>query len=88
VKLLGGPPEVQFGGYCHERFELTQLHSLTVPPGRLAAGRMKCAWRLDCSAWPNSAFASCPFFGSGQGVRLATLVAGAPAAAGLRGDTR
>jgi len=26
-----GPPEVQFGGYCHERFELTQLHVLTVP---------------------------------------------------------
>src|SRR5215831_819910 len=38
---------------------------------------MKCAWSQDCSAWPNSAFASCPFFGSGQGVRLAPLVAGA-----------
>src|SRR5215471_15016949 len=38
---------------------------------------MKCAWPQDCSAWPNSAFASCPFFGSGHGVRLAALVAGA-----------
>src|SRR6516164_6753492 len=38
---------------------------------------MKCAWPQDCSAWPNSAFASYPFFGSGQGVRLAALVAGA-----------
>src|SRR5579859_975481 len=38
---------------------------------------MKCAWPQDCSAWPNSAFASCPFFGSGQGARLAALVAGA-----------
>src|SRR5580693_10242443 len=38
---------------------------------------MKCAWPQDCSAWPNSTFASCPFFGSGQGVRLAALVAGA-----------
>ena len=31
MQPLGGPPEVQFGGYCHERFELTQLHILTVP---------------------------------------------------------
>src|SRR5215471_9116511 len=38
---------------------------------------MKCAWSQDCSAWPNSAFASCLFFGSGLGVRLAALVAGA-----------
>src|SRR5580693_9219313 len=38
---------------------------------------MKCAWPQDCSAWPNSTFASCPFFGSGQGVRLAARVAGA-----------
>src|SRR6516225_7593527 len=38
---------------------------------------MKCARPQDCSAWPNSAFASCLFFGSGQGVRLAALVAGA-----------
>ncbi len=37
VQPLGGPPEVQFGGYCHERFELTQLHILTVP--RQAGGR-------------------------------------------------
>jgi hypothetical protein len=28
---------VQFGGYCHERLELTQLHILTVP--RQAGGR-------------------------------------------------
>src|SRR6516164_1624661 len=38
---------------------------------------MKCAWPQDCSAWPNSAFASYPFFGSGQGVTLAASVAGA-----------
>jgi hypothetical protein len=31
VQPLGGPPEVQFGGYRHERLELTQLHILTVP---------------------------------------------------------
>jgi hypothetical protein len=37
VQPLGGPPEVQFGGYCHERFELTHLHLLTVP--RQAGGR-------------------------------------------------
>ena len=37
VQPLGGPPEVQFGGYCHERFELAQLHTLTVP--RQAGGR-------------------------------------------------
>src|SRR5258707_131517 len=39
---------------------------------------MKCARPQDCSAWPNSVFASCPFFGSGQGVRLPALVAGGP----------
>ena len=38
---------------------------------------MKRAWSQDCSAWPNSAFASCLFFGSGQGVKLAALVADA-----------
>src|SRR6266566_537512 len=38
---------------------------------------MRCAWPQDCSAWPNNTFASCPFFGSGEGVRLAALVAGA-----------
>jgi hypothetical protein len=37
VQPLGGPPEVQFGGHCHERFELTQLHVLTVP--RQVGGR-------------------------------------------------
>jgi hypothetical protein len=38
VQPLGGPPEVQFGGYCHKRFELAQLHILTVP--RRAGGRL------------------------------------------------
>src|SRR6266568_1121416 len=38
---------------------------------------MRCAWPQDCSAWPNNTFASCPFFGSGEGVRLAALVVGA-----------
>src|SRR5690242_1821345 len=38
---------------------------------------MKCAWPQDCSVWPNGAFVSCPFFGSGQGVRLTALVVGA-----------
>ena len=28
---------MQFGGYCHKRFDLTQLHTLTVP--RQAGGR-------------------------------------------------
>src|SRR5260221_12268657 len=46
---------------------------------------MKCARPQDCSAWPNSVFASCPFFGSGQGVRLPALVAGGPAPARARG---
>jgi hypothetical protein len=87
VQPLGGPPEVQFGGYGHERFELTQLHMLTVPRP-LAADRMRCAWPQDCSAWPKSAFASCLFFGCGHGVMLTASVAGTPAAAGPRGGTR
>ena len=37
VQPLGGPTEAQFGGDCHERFELAQLHILTVP--RRAGGR-------------------------------------------------
>ena len=37
VQPFRGPPEVQLGGYCHERFELAQLHILTVP--RQAGGR-------------------------------------------------
>jgi hypothetical protein len=44
------------------------------------AGRMK-------RAWPKSESASCLFFGSGHGVRLAVSVAGT-LAAGLGGDTR
>src|SRR5215467_13942295 len=45
---------------------------------------MERAWPQDCSAWPNSAFASCPFFGFRQGVRLAALVTGASRRAAWR----
>jgi hypothetical protein len=31
VQPVGGPPEMQFGGDGHERFELTQLHKVKVP---------------------------------------------------------
>jgi hypothetical protein len=31
VQPAGGPPEMQFGGDGHERFELTQLHKVKVP---------------------------------------------------------
>ncbi len=68
-------------GYRHD-VELRQLEAFgAVATELLPAGRMR-------RAWPNSAFASCLFFGSGHGVRLAASVAGTPAAAGLGGDTR
>ena len=57
-----GPPEVQFGGYCHERFELTQFQILTVPAqaggrseetplaARLFGGRTVCSQAASCPA--------------------------------------
>ena len=71
MQALGGPAEMKLGGDRHERFQLAQLHSLTVPrvPRTSRAQDFTCPGlhvprtsserrplqELDCSAEPKSA---------------------------------